>query len=675
MMASTKCTDPKNWPNFVGLLILLICYVGAIYNVFQVKKDEMILGKTVIRIAHWQIEAGITDALDRMIELYEAKHPNVKVIQLPVPERAYGQWAVTQLIGRTAPELIELGMFDVKAYLGRFFVPITAEVSAPNPYNAENPELKDVPWKDTFTDGLQNCYIPELLDYYAVGFSQFTVRLYYNKTLFKRILGTDEPPENLAQFFSYCDRIQEYVKQRNEEIENYNQRNTPKKTPLVIYPISSSKYQVSVFRSRYSSSLTADRCLELDTNYDGNVSEIERLAAIMTGDLTFDDRKLRAGNEVVKDLTKYFNPGFMSAGREDAGFAFVQGRAAIITSGSWDAGSYIKQVKDQPFGDIIIEVAGEKVANAHEAEARLKGLSGKDSARVELLIDREGAKKTLRISPIKGNDVWSAYGFRLEDHEKNGAIVAVVTEVDSASPASVAGVRERKTFEIGFSDFPLPTKDDPRYGKYIVGRVAESADTGFKFGVVKFSKNRDTAIDFLQFCTTPENNEELNRIANWIPAVRGAKPVDFLKEFEPNFQGYWNWLHVHTGNRVKMLESQLYWPYISGGTTFDEYVSELRSRMPQEAAIDYANHVRTVNEQVPDKHVRRSVFLAKSMFATDKQSRLDAERKLAASWDTVVSFEKEEPMTKAIMREALNEKRNATDFSRDFFKHYTPPRQ
>lgn len=672
-MAPKQDNEAKKWVNYIGLFILLICYMGALWNVFQVKKDEMILGKKVIRIAHWQLELGITDAFDRMAELYEKEHPEVKVIQLPVPEKAYGQWTVTQLIGRTAPDLIELGFFDVKNYLGRFFVPITAEVCAPNPYNADNPELKDVPWKETFTDGLQNCYYPELLDYYAVGLSQFTVRLFYNKTLFKRILGTEEPPQDLGQLIEYSEKIQEYVNQRNENVEIYNRKHSPKKSPIVIYPISSSKYQVSLFRYRYASSLSADRCLDLDKNYDGAISDDERLAALLNGELKFEDAKYKAGMEIVKSLSKYFNPGFMSTGREDAGFAFVQGRAAMITSGSWDASSYIKKIQDQPFGDIILEVDGKKVSSTAEATADLMKLAEAKKEKINIRIDREGATKTIRITPVKGKNIWDSYGISLTNVDYQGKTVSVVLEVDSASPASEAGLRRRKRFDVGFLDFPLPTINDPVYGKLIVGRVAESDDTGFKFGLVKFSQNKKEAINFLQFCTTPKNNEELNRIAKWLPAVRGAKPVDYLKAFKPNFRGYWDWLNFYTGERVKMLEQQLYWPYISGGMSYDEYIVKLKEKMPQEAAIDYSDQVRKINEQVPDKHLRRSIFLAKTMFADTEQEKADASKKFTASWDTVVAFERLEPEMNATMKPSFNEKMGATQFSKDFFKHYIPP--
>lgn len=777
-MAAKKDKDPKGWINYIGLAILLVCYLGALWNVFQVKKDEMILGKKVIRIAHWQLELGITDALNRMAELYEKQyikdkvkqgteavkkiaealqktekvgkstavqqlktaqndmkaaaeaiikasernehldnHPmvnkaqnslkkalaeiesgqklseslseaksaveeaiasikklkeiqSVKVIQLPVPERAYGQWTITQLIGRTAPDLIELGFFDVKSYLGRFFVPITAEVCAPNPYNADN-KFKDTPWKETFNDGLQNCYYSELMDYYAVGLSQFTVRLFYNKTLFKRILHTEEPPKDLVQLIEYCDKIQTYVKKRNEAINEYNKKHSPKKSKIVIYPISSSKYQVGLFRYRFASAMTADRCLDLDTNYDGGISDQERLAAILKGELTFEDEKYKASMEVVKDLSKYFNPGFMSTGREDAGFAFVQGRATIITSGSWDASSYIKKINDQPFGDIILEVAGKKVSSTKEATAALMEVA-KDKKRVEIKIDREGATKNIKITPIKGKDIWQAYGFNLENVAYQGKQVPVVIEIDSSCPASEAGLRRRKRFDVGFLDFPLPTINDPKYGKMVVGRVAESDDTGFKFGLVKFSKHKKEAIGFLQFCTTPKNNEELNKIASWLPAVKEAEPVDYLKAFKPNFRGFWDYLHMNTGKRVKMLEGQLYWPYISGETSFDEYIAQLKENMPHEAAIAYADQVRKINEQVPDKHLRRSIFLAKTMFAETPEAKADATQKFKASWDTVIAFERLEPELNAVMKPCFKDKEK-TQFSKDFFESYVPP--
>lgn len=678
-MARKQIEGGVSWVNYIGLAILAVCYVGALWNVAQNKKDEF-MGRKVIRLCHWQLELGIREGFDEMFRRYEARFPDRKVEQIPITERAYAQWVTTQLIGRTAPDLIELGMFDVYTYLGRYFVPITEELHQPNPFNQDNPALADVIWKDTFKDGLENAYIPDLLDYYGVGFSQFTIRIFYNKDMARRVIGSDEAPQTLQDLFQVCDGVLAYVDRRNAAVKAHNeahpltwwQRVVPfvggnQKPSYQLVPIASANYQVGMFRSRYSSMLTADRCRELDVGLDGNLSWNEVLPAMLEGRLTFEDEKYRVSQELIRRMSDYFTPGFMSVDRMDSGFSFVQGRALMITSGSWDASSFLKQIGDQPFGDIVLAVDGRPAKSSAEVAATLMAVP--DNGSVTLSLDREGGRLEARLRPAPGADLWARYGISLEDCHRDGQPVPTVVEVDAVSPGSRARLLARKQFEVGICDFPLPTKDDPEYGKYFVGKVAESTQTGFSFGVVKFSPHIPEAIEFLQFCTTPENNQAMNDIAQWIPAVKGTEASGYLKAFEPNYEGYWNWLNFGMGNRTNMIENQAYWPYISGDYSYDEYIDRLRQTLPEAAAVDYQRMLRGAQESIPDKQVRRSMYLAQMLFATDERARSKAERKYAESWDIVRTFETNPAMLTALMEEAFRQ-RGGNEFSKAFFEAY-----
>jgi len=683
--------------NYIGLAILLVCYLGALWNVYKIKEDELILKKKVIRICHWQLELGVKDGIDAMVEMYEKSHPDVKIVQIPVTERAYAQWVTTQLIGRTAPDLVELGFFDVKLYLGRYFQPITDELRQPNPYNKDN-EFKDTPWMDTFTDGLQNSYIPELLDYYAIGFSQFTVRIFYNKNLMRKILGTDELPKTLQQFFDSCEKIHSYVKARNAEIDTLNMQqsmksgswwnvfSSPKVRPNIsLVPIASSRYQVGIFRTRYGGMLSADRCLDIDYGCDGYANYYDILHAMLSGELSLEDEKYKVYNELTRKISSYFNPGFMSVDRMDAGFSFVQGNAVMITSGSWDASSYIKKIDDQPFGDIVVSVNGKPVSGSAEATRMLMD-AAKTGGKVDLQVNREGGEKKISVTPVKGANLWEAYGIVLEDTpDRKGRPVTVVSEMDPISPAADSGMTFKRCFNVGIFDFPLPMKDDPVYGKYVVGRVVESSDTGFKFGITKFTEYKAECIDFFQFCTTPENNQKMNEIAQWIPAVKGAKPTPFLEAFVPNFKGYWGYLNFNMGSKTEMLEKQVFWPYVSGENDYRKYLEVMSAAMPNAAANDYIELIRKARESVPDKQVFRSLYMAQYVFpesfadpksanAADfekavEKKKAEAAVKLVASWDNLVGFALDEMRIKAMMEPCFKDK-NKNAFSKAFLSEY-----
>lgn len=671
--------------SYIGLAILLVCYIGAIWNVLKVKRDE--ISKTTIRLCHWQLETGYRDAMAEMIRLYEKEHPNVRIVQIPITERAYGQWVTTQLLGRTAPDLIEIGVFDTKLYLGRYFVPLTDELRKPNPYNKNNPLLKDVPWMDTFIDNLQGSYMPDLLDYYMVGMNQGSVRIFYNKDLFRRIMNTDKPPQTLDELLDCCWKIQSYVTQKNSEVEKYNAKvmrnlkwwqklpfspiRLKEKMPLV--PIASSRFNVNSYKGKYLGMFTADKYLELDIDYDGGLKDgRELLLAFLDGRLSFDDPKMKAGMETVKEMAKYFSPGFMSIDRMDSGFAFVQGRAALITSGSWDAKSFIQQISNQPSGDIILEIGGKKVSGSDEIMKIMSDAAAAGKKSISMLLDREGNKTKVSIRPLEGKKTFrETFGFEVSDvNDAKRGRIPVVTEVESVSPAEDTGLLSRRRFEVGIFNFPVPAPND-KYAKYIAGPVAEVSSTNCAYGITKFSKNKDTAIDFLQFCTTPENNEKFNKIVEWIPAVKYAKPIDMLKPFKPNFKGYFGALNFHLGGKTRsaMIESQVYWPYISGEIDYAEYLKKMKASLPQDMAYDFDAILVSAGDALPDKQLQRSIYLAKYVFSKDSYELQESRRKLKASWDVIIDYSFVPTVTKAMFA-PLFANPDRTEFSKSFFENF-----
>ena len=94
-----------------------------------------------VRIAHWQLEAGAREGLADAAAEYQKLHPNVRIIQEAIPESTYGQWMSTQLMGGTAPDIVQAGMVDaplMTAFFTRYLLPLSSYVTRPNPYNAGN---------------------------------------------------------------------------------------------------------------------------------------------------------------------------------------------------------------------------------------------------------------------------------------------------------------------------------------------------------------------------------------------------------------------------------------------------------------------------------------------------------------------------------------------------------
>jgi raffinose/stachyose/melibiose transport system substrate-binding protein len=482
MMAEQGAPRQKrSWFNMIGAGVLLVSYVIAIQHMIEVhtteNRDDP--DTIVLRFTHWQLESGVREALDAMSRKFEKRYfedtgKRVKLIQNPISERAYRQYVQTQCIGRTAPDLIEIGKYD-NVYTVRYFHSNTEDVRKPNPYN-KGTELEGVPWAETYRDGMRGSLEQSNLEYYGAGLSTVSVRLFYNKRLFQEVLGSDAPPRNYRHFLEICERFQQWAEEKGMDD---------------FVPIAGARYQLNIFNGRFSDCVKHDFILSHDVNYDGffNSSE-ECLFAYAAGDYSFDDPALRAGHELLAKMTHYFPAGFMAMDRMEAGFRFTQGKAAFITSGTWDALSYFLQ----------------------------------------------------------------------------------------------------SDFPIAVIDFPLPGKDDPEVGHLVRGRTSESSFfSAFRFGITKFSRHPDVALAWLQFMTTKENNEEFNRLCQWIPLIKGAESHPAMKPFMHDPEGFWggNPFQIMWGGLCGLLYEQALWELVEHKVDYDGFVKMLDDGAPRAMALDF----------------------------------------------------------------------------------------
>lgn len=309
----------------IGLVLLLACFGVALVRVFGRHRENANPNEVVIRIAHWQLESGIRDALDTLAREYERKNPGVRIEQIPIPERIFPSWMKTQLVGGTAPDLIQIGKGSDDETLARFFVPLTDHAEATNPHNKGTP-LEETRWRDTFVDGLAggDSYKPNLLEYYGFPLSMFTVRMYYNVTEWRRILGDTPPPADYDAFISICERIQRHAAETGEKI----------------VPIAGSNYGTPWFASSLIGSQTQRLAQRLDDTLILNPNATETAVQLLTGRWSLDDPDFVNGLALARQIGRFAQPGFVQANRDDATFYFVQGRALMIVTGSWDAPSF-----------------------------------------------------------------------------------------------------------------------------------------------------------------------------------------------------------------------------------------------------------------------------------------------------------------------------------------------
>ena len=272
--------------NVFGVLMLLLVFIVSLTHVVSnsIKLGEFqSTGKDaikMIRIAHWQLEPGYREALERIITTYNAlpqvKEARVKIVQMSVPGKFYRQWLNVHLMSGTAPDICKKNnktMFSGD-YTARYFEPLGDYISQPNPYNAPKylPQglpkdlvqtLSANPWHETFTDGMIGGWDEKLQDHYAVPTSFIgPIRLFYNRTMIRhakqliyqaistpkthdwftrRVQGgyvlndealkqwalTDTPPDSLGRLLLCCSAIREIARQNGQK-KQYNGDMEPK---------------------------------------------------------------------------------------------------------------------------------------------------------------------------------------------------------------------------------------------------------------------------------------------------------------------------------------------------------------------------------------------------------------------------------------------------------------
>jgi ABC-type glycerol-3-phosphate transport system substrate-binding protein len=362
--------------NIIGIIVLGGAFIWSATSVL-VTTLEMAAAEGDIRFVHWQLEGETREALDEMCREYEKYKKqidgvDVKVIQIPVPERAYKQWIRTRLIGRIAPDLIETYSNEGNLVV-KYFVPIGNLVDRPNPWNKKlaeldktrdpdlvypdnRPDLTDVPWKETYIDNMEGGWLNELSEYYLMPMSVFTTRIFANADILTAATGKNReqlldmfnatrmgpdgrprPAYTIADFFKLCQQVQAHG-------DNVGKR---------IVPIAGSEYVAKVFGGQYYDRGAFELIYTMDADHSGMVTAAEKIQSIFLGRIDLvENRRLQTTFKFLYRLGRYFQPGFMQAGRDDTLLLFTQGKAAMMATGSWEAGSAHKLAEGR--FDIIV---------------------------------------------------------------------------------------------------------------------------------------------------------------------------------------------------------------------------------------------------------------------------------------------------------------------------------
>lgn len=332
----------RSWRTWLAVLLLAGAFLFSVVRLVSTRSAAVFDPEIeVIRFAHWQLEPGVREAFDAIAKDYMALHPKVRVVQMDIPGKPWVQWLRTQLVAGTAPDLIELASYNnPDDLLARYFTPVTAYLEEKNPYNADEPDLRDLPWRRTYVaelvpapSELGHYYNANLMEYYGVPSTLVTVRMFYNRALFKAALGHDHPPRTFDEFVTCCAALDRYAKQRG----------------LPITPLGGSVFNITKVTDALFTTATQKLALELDYGHDLELSRHEMLVTYARHRWTLQHPAVRASLQTLEAFGRYLPPGWVQLGREDGMLQFLQGRAAMLATGTWDAGGIVMQA-DFPIG-------------------------------------------------------------------------------------------------------------------------------------------------------------------------------------------------------------------------------------------------------------------------------------------------------------------------------------
>ena len=308
---------------YFALLLVAGVFVWSAIVISGYREREAKPGMTTLRIAHWQLEPGVRKALDVMIADYRNIHPDVIILQDAIPESTFPQWVSTQLMGGTAPDILELGQLDpatLIAYLGRYYVPMTRYISQPNPYN-RGTEFANTPLRLTYKDGMRDSYVEELQDFMKIPLTQFGVRIYYYKALFKKLTGLDQVPLEYRAFLEACKKIQSQKDPRG----------------LAYIPLVGSKTHFTMWDTSVFQPLTFGGLKKIDFNCDGYADKDETYIGFITKRVGMGYPPFAARLKMISEVRPYFQESYTGLSRDDGVFLFAQQRAVFIISGLWDS--------------------------------------------------------------------------------------------------------------------------------------------------------------------------------------------------------------------------------------------------------------------------------------------------------------------------------------------------
>jgi len=484
------------WNNVIAIGILLAAYAVSAVRfaslTLQIRNSEADRddAERVIRVTHWQLEPGFREAMQWAIDEYNAlphvREANVRVEQLPITERVYNQFMNVHLISGTAPDIATKGMTRLIQgnNAAKFYTPLGEHINAPNPYNTRDrlspdlPEdvkhlLETAPWRETFVDGMLGGYDPTLNDYYAVPISNFGASRFFYNRTLLR-----QVKQFIAEQLDLNPQpswLQAVWLTRDGEQESGYIPDTPRLREWL------SHYDPPATLGQFILYCKAIEAFAVDRNRPFLIP-------------------ISGSNYDPSNMALIYKPIFLSHFREQMKLTPGENIRQIQALAAWEAGRW--SFRDPPYSAFL----------------EFARLASSFFPRGFLGLDREQAQRRFILgnAAIISSGAWDASGIFLGAANRD---------------------REEDRFEVVVARPPMPAPDERWHEFLPMDRSEAASTTGVPLAINQQTPHFQWALDFLQFMSSQPVNQEFSKRANWLPAITGAEPTDFMRPFMPIPEG------------------------------------------------------------------------------------------------------------------------------------------
>lgn len=139
----------------------------------------------------------------------------------------------------------------------------------------------------------------------------------------------DRAPRTFDEFVADCEALARHAQVTGQPVT----------------PLAGSWFNFNQLTDGLFSAASQRVALQMDINRDLEMTRHEGLINYLRGRWSLATPGVRAGLQTVEAFGRYLAPGWGQLNREDAMLQFLQGRAAMLATGTWDAGGVMSQAK------------------------------------------------------------------------------------------------------------------------------------------------------------------------------------------------------------------------------------------------------------------------------------------------------------------------------------------